>query len=166
MASLRPLEWLSTLLVRFALGAALWSLLTGGASSSWVVGVPAIGGAVAASFALSPVGGVAAHPVAIGRFLSFFFRMSLLGAVDVAARVLRPRMRLRPAVIEYRSDLGAGPARAVFIGTVNLLPGTLVTDVRADTLRVHVLDREMAVTEELRRLETLLAAFLPVEGRV
>lgn len=158
------MEWLSTLLVRFALGAALWYLLTDGAASSWVVGVPAISGAVAVSLALSPAGSAAIHPVAIGRFLLFFFRMSLLGALDVAARVLSPRMPLRPAIIEYRSDLCAGPARAVFIGTINLLPGTLVAEVQADMLRVHVLDREMAVTEELRRLETLLAAFLPVEG--
>lgn len=162
---MRPMEWLSSLLARFALGAALWYLLTGGAPSSWVVGVPAISGAVAVSFVLPPAGGVAAHPVAVGRFLSFFFRMSLLGAVDVAARVLRPRMPLRPAIIEYRSGLGAGLARAVFIGTVNLLPGTLVTDVQADTLHVHVLDSETVVTDELRRLETLLAAFLPVGER-
>lgn len=138
--------------------ALLWALLSGGAAASWVVGVPAV---LAAALLLpaAPAGpGWRLRPAGLPGFLAFFVRESWRGGVDVAARVLAPRLRVRPGLLWHRwQRLPAGPGRTLFVLCASLLPGTLVAEQREHGALIHALDTEAAVAAELDALEAAIA---------
>ena len=82
----------------------------------------------------------------------------MLGGIDVVSRVMRPTMRIAPGFLDYRLGLSQPSARLLFINTLSLLPGTLASDLDGDMLRIHALDREADLEQELTRLERAVAA--------
>lgn len=149
---------LTTYVARAALLTGLWFLLTGGATSSWVLGVPAILFGSLVSRVLPPfpswrwrVGGAV-------RFLAYFLGQSLLSGADVARRAFHPCRLWAPRLITYRFLRLYGPARVFFANTVSLLPGTLSADLRDNEVLVHVLDHRQPVARDLQRLEKKVAA--------
>jgi multicomponent Na+:H+ antiporter subunit E len=92
------------------------------------------------------------------RFLPFFVIESFRGGIDVARRVLGPRLDVEPGLIDYRLRLTLQPARVFFTNLVSLLPGTLSADLAGASVRIHVLDRRVDAVAELERLEQRVAA--------
>lgn len=78
---------------------------------------------------------------AIG-FAVFFARELLLANLRVAWLILRPRRRLRPAIVAVPLDVRSDLAIQLLATTITLTPGTLSLDVASDrrTLYVHVID--------------------------
>lgn len=162
-----PVRLAKTLLPRSLLFAGIWILLVGTDPMAWIVGGPALIAATIASLLLTegtPAGraGSGGHSLArslsgLPRFMPFFIWESLRGGLDVAARVMRPRLRIRPGMRIYRTRLRGHPARVLFIDCVSLIPGTLSADLRGDQLLVHALDVGMPVDADLRRLEERVA---------
>lgn len=146
-------------LVLPALLALLWFVLTGGAASSWIVGVPAIAAALllarrvegaTSPWRLDPAGGL--------RFAAYFVRESVRGGIDVAGRVSARRPRVAPGLVRYRWRLPAGsPARTLFVLCMSLLPGTLVAAAGEHELLIHALDATAPVAAELAALEQRVA---------
>lgn len=134
----------------FALG---WLLLAGPDPAAWIIGVPTVAGAVWAKARLSDrrVGGLS--PLGVVRFLPYFLWESLKGGIDVALRVVGPRVRVDPGYLEYRMHLLRPSARVAFMDAVNLLPGTLTADVAGDRLSIHTLDRGAEPLQSLNELE-------------
>jgi multicomponent Na+:H+ antiporter subunit E len=80
------------------------------------------------------------RPLRLAAFAMYFLRESLRGGVDVAWRVLHPRMPIEPIYVEHRTQLPRGLPRSVFVATMNLLPGTLCVRLSDNgLLYVHVL---------------------------
>ncbi len=147
------ISWSSLLL-----GVVIWAVLTGGASDSWLIGAPVI---VAIAVVVTRWRPQPAHRVqwrAVPGFLLFFMRRSLAAGVDVARRTLSPVIPLSPAVVTYRTLLGAGAPRVLFAGTLSLLPGSLCVSIDDDCLAVHVLDAQHDVVGELGEVERRIAA--------
>ncbi|MCA1803996.1 MAG: Na+/H+ antiporter subunit E [Xanthomonadaceae bacterium] len=145
-----------TLLLRTSFFTLLWWSVTEGAGG-WAIGVPTILLALLASLWLQPQGRLSLRPAGMLRFAAFFLVQSLRAGLDVALRALRPRMRLAPALQEYRLQLPAGPARVFLADTMSLLPGTLSTELRDDCLCLHVLDAHLPVEADLRQVEVRVA---------
>jgi multicomponent Na+:H+ antiporter subunit E len=145
-------------LLSLMLAALLWWVLVGGELTSWVVGVPVVAAAVWSAWHLHD--GDAGHISLPGllRFIPFFLWESIRGGVDVASRVLRPCMAIRPGFISYTTTLRSPAARLLFVNCISLLPGTLAADISDDELRVHTLDLEGDTGRELSRLERRVAA--------
>ncbi len=98
----------------------------------------------------------AVRPLPILRFSLVFLQRSLMGGLDVAWRALRPSMPLHPHWLEYPLRLRNPSARAMFLGTISLMPGTLGADVVGDHAHIHaILD---SVQGDLDRMERLVAA--------
>lgn len=135
----------------------LWYALTRADPASWVVGVPTVLAATAVGLACrGPRWRLSARGVV--RFAAVFLTESLKGGVDVAARVLRPRVPIAPALIDYETSLlGETQARAFFVLCVSLLPGTLVASIEDDRIIVHALDAGEQVPQDLVRLEKIIA---------
>lgn len=74
-------------------------------------------------------------------FEGYFLWESFRGGVDVAARVLHPRLRIDPEFRRHTLVLPAGEPRILMISLVSLLPGTLSADLEDGdkTLIVHIL---------------------------
>lgn len=144
--------------VRAGLFASLWWVLTGGDSSSWIIGVPVV---LVAAWLSASLAGTAAFRLSLpgfARYLVFFVVESIRGGVDVARRVLLPGGQVEPHLLEYRTGLADGLPRDMLVYTVSLLPGTLAVDIEGDRLTLHALSHDMQPLESARTCERLVAA--------
>ncbi|MGE5154330.1 MAG: Na+/H+ antiporter subunit E [Bdellovibrio bacteriovorus] len=137
---------------------ALWVVLTGADSGSWIIGIPAVAAALWAKSHLSHASIPRLSLLGLIRFLPFFFLESLKGGVDVARRVLGPRVRVNPGFVDYPLRLHGTSARVLFMDVVNLLPGTLTADIQGNRARIHTLDRTGDPYGSLMALEERVAA--------
>jgi multicomponent Na+:H+ antiporter subunit E len=165
MSSLRSRA--GALAPRLLLFSLLWLALSGGTAGSWLVGVPSILAATAASMALR-----ARHPGirrripkagAIARFAGFFLWQSLRGGLDVAWRAIHPRLPIAPGFVDCRLHVPAGLARVFVVDVISLLPGTLSVSLEDDRLRLHVIDTGVDAGRSLRRIERHAVALFGLE---
>ena len=92
------------------------------------------------------------------RLIPYFFHASFMGGIDVAWRVVGPRLDVAPGFFDYKLFLTLPSAQVFFVDLVSLLPGTLSADVRGATMRIHALDCRVDPVPELDRLERRVAA--------
>ncbi len=144
-------------LLRTAIFAGLWWVLTAGDPASWIVGGPAV---VLAGFLGLWLAGSTSwrwRIMGLTRFLPFFLWRSFIGGIDVARRALHPKRPLVPGFVDYRMGLPQAAARIFMINTVSLLPGTLSVEITGDKLIVHALDVDLPVLSELKTIESCVA---------
>lgn len=141
-------------LIRGALFASIWWILTNGALDSWLIGVPAVLAATGVSLVMLPAGAWSLRRIL--RFIPFFLWQSIRGGIDVARIVLHPRLPASPVLCEYRLRLPQGLSRVFMVNTVNLLPGTLSVELEGEILRIHILDGTGNYAKEMRQLENLI----------
>lgn len=156
---------LSAVLLRGAVLVALWWLLTGGQDGIWIVGSATVALSLALSLKLAPPSAARFSLVGLIGFLGFFLLGSVQGGVQVALIALRPRLDLRPDVLDIPVRLPEGTAQVLLIGTLGLLPGTLAITLDAGRLRLHVLDRRLPAEHEVREAEKWIARLLRLELR-
>lgn len=140
--------------------AALWCILVEGSIDNWGVGAITTVLAVVASFAVLPVGAIRFSPAGLILFLVFFMSQSFQAGVRVALLALRPRLDIRPGIQTVSLRLPEGVGRVVLINTLNLLPGTLVLNLSANDLQLHILDMRGSIEGEVRIAETRVANML------
>ncbi|MCG7983591.1 MAG: Na+/H+ antiporter subunit E [Candidatus Thiodiazotropha lotti] len=136
----------------------VWLLLAGDDWSSWLIGLPVV---ILATWSILLLRAPAAGRFNLSgllRFLPYFIWESVLGGVDVASRVISPKMRIAPGFLTYRIELSNPSARRLFVNSLSLLPGTLAADLEGDSLRIHALDRGIDLDGELKRLERMVSA--------
>ncbi|TVQ86738.1 MAG: cation transporter [Chromatiaceae bacterium] len=171
---------------RLLLLALLWSVIAGRDPLSWMIGLPTVVGAALMSWRLDrTLADGAGQPLAdtspgaeltldpdraaaprsgsrlslpgLLRFLPFFVGQSVLGGVDVATRVMRPRVRVAPGLQIFPMRLRDPVAQIAFLNSISLLPGTLSADLHGCVITVHALDSSLDVAAQLRRLEHRVA---------
>jgi multicomponent Na+:H+ antiporter subunit E len=92
-------------------------------------------------------------------YLFVFSYYTLKGGIDVAYRVLHPRMPINPGIVRVKSILKTETGQAVLANSITLTPGTLTMEVTEDGvfyihwLNVLSLDEEEAAEQVLRRFE-------------
>lgn len=137
----------------------LWWVVSGGAASSWLIGLPAIG--VAAWLLRGPLRG-RSWRLGLGgslRLAGYFLYGSLRGGLDVAGRVLARRPRVAPGLVHHRWNLpDDGLSRPLFVLSMSLLPGTLVARFDDEGLLIHTLDTRLPIDAEVDTLERLIRA--------
>ncbi len=151
---------------RLLVYAALWWVLVGADLRSWLIGLPAIAVALLAAAALAPTPSATWRLGGLLRFAPYFLWQSLRGGFIVARWVLRRRLAVSPLVVEHRTRLTEGRARAFLAGVAGLLPGTLVVDLDGQRMRVHVLDESIRVHDEIERLERHVADLFGTSRRL
>ena len=131
--------------LELALLALAWMALTG----DW--SLPAALFALALGFALRrvarPLGGEGFRRVRLARlpgFLLFFLKELMVANLKVAAAVLAPAGRLRPAIVAVPLTLDRDAEIALLANLITLTPGTLSLHVSEDrrTLYVHAMATE------------------------
>ena len=142
---------------RLALCGGVWQLLNWGDPASWLVGAPVVFAAVLLSRRLRGDGGRGFRWPALPGFVLYFLRSSVAGGLDVARRVLDPRLPVAPGFVVYRPQLPRGPGRVLFVNMISLLPGTVSAGLEGERLIVHAIDTEADVEMALRTLEARVA---------
>ena len=86
----------------------------------------------------------------------------LLANLDVAYRVLHPRLPIRPGIVRVRTRLRSTAARTVLANSITLTPGTLTVELLdggflyVHWLNVSTTDPEEARARIVRRFESIL----------
>ncbi|MFQ5844992.1 MAG: Na+/H+ antiporter subunit E [Planctomycetota bacterium] len=64
--------------------------------------------------------------------------------VDVARRILHPRLPIGPRVVRVRAGQRTDLGRVLYANSITLTPGTVSIDMEGDEITVHALTREAA----------------------
>lgn len=159
--SLPAMNTSKAILLRTAVLAGLWWVLTDGAGVS-VVGAVTVSAAAAASLLLYPPSATGISLAGLAGFAAFFLLRSLRAGTQVAAMALRPRLALAPAILTIPVRLQGDAELALLSATLNLLPGTLVAGSTPNHLLVHVLDARRPVEADVRAAELRIARLFRV----
>ncbi len=73
-------------------------------------------------------------------WLVVFFIELVKSNVDVMSRVVSPKVRINPAIVEVKTGLKSRLGRLALANSITLTPGTLTTDIKGDTLYIHWID--------------------------
>lgn len=91
------------------------------------------------------------HPIHLaGRaivYVPWLLLAILRSNVDVALRILNPRLPVSPTLIRTRATQKTALGKVIYANSITLTPGTVSIDVENDFILVHALSRESA--EEL-----------------
>lgn len=147
---------LQAVVLRAALFAMLWGLLSGTPLESWPYGLVTIGAALGLSFLILPVQQHWPITPRLPLLLPVAMRESLVGGLDVARRALLPSRPINPEMLEYRFRHGPGLVSIMLGYLVTIFPGTMTVGQQSDRLLVHVIDRDAPNAAKIARLEDVL----------
>ena len=88
------------------------------------------------------------------RFLSYLpwlLYKIVLANLDIAYRVLHPKMPIAPELVKFQSDLKTDWGLVVLANSITLTPGTVTVDLVEGEYIVHALTRE--AVESLGKME-------------
>ena len=131
----------------------LWLMVAGWKPADIPVGIFAAAAATWVSLALLPV---PAAPPRYRAFLALILRImrgSATAGFDIARRVLKPQLDLRPGLVACPISLPEGTARSVFFAIESLQPGTLPAGADGNDLIIHALDISQPIAAELAKDE-------------
>ncbi|WP_258877772.1 Na+/H+ antiporter subunit E [Candidatus Xianfuyuplasma coldseepsis] len=97
-------------------------------------------------------------------YLPVFIWQLLLANLDVARRVLSPKIPLNPGFVKIDSELQGDFAKLMLANSITLTPGTLSVDVHEQDLYVHTVDVKGSTQEEHKA--HISALFESILGRV
>ena len=81
-------------------------------------------------------------------YLGVFLVELVKSNVQVAKLVISPTIKISPAIIKVTTQLKTPIGRLALSNSITLTPGTLVIDIREDTLFVHCIDVKRSNPEE------------------
>lgn len=70
-------------------------------------------------------------------YVPVLFAYIVRSNLDVAYRVIHPRMPIRPGITRVRTRLTSVPGRVLLANSITLTPGTMSVDLVGDVLYVH-----------------------------
>ncbi|MCD6200305.1 MAG: Na+/H+ antiporter subunit E [Bacteroidales bacterium] len=86
-------------------------------------------------------------------FIYFFvFLWALITAnLDVARRVISPKLPINPGIVKFKTKLTSDFAKMVLANSITLTPGTLSVDIIDDTYYIHWIDVKSLDPEEVHK---------------
>ena len=88
----------------------------------------------------------------------FTFTFELIKSnLDVARRVISPKLPINPGVIEVKTKLQSKIARVVLANSITLTPGTLTLETKDDSLFIHWIDVQSMDIE--KNTQSIVAKF-------
>jgi multicomponent Na+:H+ antiporter subunit E len=97
-----------------------------------------------------------ALPLHLLRFAGTFLVALLEANVDMARRVLAPRLPIQPGMVEVRTGLRSPLGKLLLANSITLTPGTLTVDLVEDRIHVHWIDTSPGA--DLERATRAIAA--------
>ena len=78
------------------------------------------------------------------RYAPWLFGTVIRANVDVARRILHPRLPITPTVIRVPAEQRTAPGRVSYANSITLTPGTISLEVSDDEIEVHALSVDAA----------------------
>ena len=97
-------------------------------------------------------------------YLPLFLWECMKANIDVAYRVLHPRMPINPGIVKVKTTLKSDIAKTCLANSITMTPGTLSVDIKDEYLYIHwinVRSKEMEQATEL-----IIGRFEPILKRI
>ncbi len=88
----------------------------------------------------------------LGVYFLVLFAEIVKANIDVAYRVLHPKLPINPGIVVIKTELSQDVAKVLLANSITLTPGTFTLDIIGDTLLVHWIDVKSEDTAEATRL--------------
>ena len=146
--------WLTLLLI--------WTIANGTLSSSTIIAGTVICAIIAIAFAaFSRVYGVIRWtPLVIYyylRYLIVFFAELVRANINVMRLVFSPRIDIKPGIVEIKTEFKSPIGRLALANSITLTPGTLVVEIRDDSLFIHWIN--IGATDPVAAAEAISCRF-------
>ena len=82
--------------------------------------------------------------------------------IDVARRILQPRLPIQPHVVHLRTGQRTELGRVIYANSITLTPGTVTIGVQGDELTIHALTHEAAESLKTGEMDRRVTS---IEGR-
>lgn len=101
----------------------------------------------------------------MGRYLISFLVELFKSNMDVAFRVLNPRLPIRPGIVRVRTRLTSPLSRLLLANSITLTPGTITVDTAGEDFYIHWIsvrpgDEDAATEAIVSKFERNLEVFL------
>lgn len=73
-------------------------------------------------------------------YLLVFLKLVVQSNLDVAFRVLHPRMPINPGIVKVKTKLKSSLGRLFLANSITLTPGTITVDIQGENLYIHWID--------------------------
>jgi multicomponent Na+:H+ antiporter subunit E len=90
-------------------------------------------------------------------YLPVFLWQMVKANIDVAYRILHPRLPIDPGLIKIQTKLKSDLSKALLANSLSLTPGSTTVDIIGDQLYVHCIDMGRPVKKEAEMLEKIIA---------
>jgi multicomponent Na+:H+ antiporter subunit E len=88
----------------------------------------------------------------LGVYFLVLFAEVVKANIDVAYRVLHPRLPINPGIVVITTELSQDVAKVLLANSITLTPGTFTLDIQGDKLLIHWIDVKSEDTAEATRL--------------
>ena len=72
--------------------------------------------------------------------------------LDVARRVISPKLPINPGIVEVKTKLQSKIARVILADSITLTPGTFTIEIEDDSLFIHCIDVQSTDLEKNTQL--------------
>lgn len=97
-------------------------------------------------------------------YLPLFLWECFKANLDVAYRVLHPKMPIKPGIVKVKTSLKSEVARTMLANSITMTPGTLSVDIDGQYLYIHWIYVRATEAEEVSRM--IVSKFEPLLARI
>jgi multicomponent Na+:H+ antiporter subunit E len=94
-------------------------------------------------------------------FLLVLFKEMLLANLDVAFRVLHPKIPIRPGIVKVKPGIRSDMGKLILANSITLTPGTLSVDYIDDELYIHWINVGDEPEDSMRPLDKWVKEVFP-----
>lgn len=91
------------------------------------------------------------------RYIPIFLIECLLANIDVAYRVIHPKLPIKPGIVKVKTTLKTDLAKTMLANSITLTPGTMSVDIEGEYLYIHWIFVESQDMDEATRRIVLWA---------
>jgi len=73
-------------------------------------------------------------------YILILIKNLIISNFQIALRVLSPDMKLKPAIVEVKTELKSDWKKLLLANSITLTPGTLTLDIKDDILSIHIIE--------------------------
>ena len=85
-------------------------------------------------------------------YIVMLFKEIIKANIDVAYRVIHPKMPIKPGIVVIKTHLKSDIAKMILANSITLTPGTFTLDILGDNLLIHWINVKTEDTSEATRI--------------
>jgi len=78
------------------------------------------------------------------RYLPWLAQQVVLSNIDVAQRIVDPKLPIDPAIVYVKTDAKTAIGKVIMANSITLTPGTVSVEIEDNRIQVHALNHEGA----------------------